>query len=150
MDDKGNAYMVLKNKFSNKEVVEDEVNFEIKLVRISAEGVVEANVDLGRDVFPSSAILQGLADDRIAFAGVYAKASDKKLSTLGNFITIFDSTMAFTEPMMLPFHEEGGLDAEGEPEEEPEPNSWRRTRSAWRPVQTSSTCFPRRTVGSFW
>lgn len=119
MDDNGNAYMVLKNKFSNKEVVEDEVNFEIKLVRISAEGAVEANVDLGRDVFPSSAILQGLADDRIAFAGVYAKASDKKLSTLGNFITIFDSTMAFTEPMLLPFHEEGGLDAEGEPEEEP-------------------------------
>ncbi len=120
MDNTGSAYMVVKNNLTNKDVVDGEVNFEVKLIRVSAEGVQEVNVELGKDIFPSSAILQGLADDRFAFAGIYSSTSDKRLKTLGNFVTTIEAgSLELSEPILLPFHEDAQLDAEGEPEEEP-------------------------------
>ncbi|MEZ4737771.1 MAG: hypothetical protein R2818_00025 [Flavobacteriales bacterium] len=119
LDDKGNAYFVLKNNFTAKDVVGEEANFEIKLIMVSEQGPAEAKVELGRDIFPSSALLQPLKDDRIAFAGVYSNTADKRLKTLGNFIVTFEAgTMQLAEPVMLPFNGEGGLETEGEAEEE--------------------------------
>ncbi|MCB0770366.1 MAG: hypothetical protein KDC00_08170 [Flavobacteriales bacterium] len=118
LDNEGNAYVVVKNNFSAKDVVEEEVNFEIKLFMVSDQGAAETKVELGRDIFPSSALLQPLQDDRIAFAGVYGNTADKRLKTLGNFIATFEAgTMQFADPVLLPFHGDG-LDAEGEAEEE--------------------------------
>lgn len=120
VDELGNAYLIVRNKFGRKEVDDGEVNFEVKLFKASAQGVEESVVGLGNEVFPSSAILRTLADDRIAFAGVYASAADKKLRTQGNFLITFEAgSTTLPEPLLLPFNEQTDLNAEGEPEEDP-------------------------------
>ncbi|MBX2973484.1 MAG: hypothetical protein KF797_10300 [Flavobacteriales bacterium] len=120
VDEQGNAYLVVRNKFGRKEVDDGEVNFEIKLFKVSAQGAEESVVRLGSDVFPSSGILRSLADDKLAFAGVYASAADKKLRTQGNFLITFEAgATALPEPLLLPFNAQTDLNAEGEPEEDP-------------------------------
>lgn len=120
VDDLGNAYLVVKNKFSGKEVVDDEVNFEVKLFKASAQGVEETEVDLGQDVFPSSAILRSLADDKLAFAGVYSSAADKKLRTQGNFLITFEAgSTDLGSPVLMPFNDQTDLSKEADPDEEP-------------------------------
>ena len=117
LDNLGNAYVLVKNNFSKKNVKEDLANFEIKLFKASADGIVQAVFDLGADVFPSSAMLQTLENGRIACAGVYSSTADKKLKTIGNFMTTFEAgSTEMGTPFMLPFNDNTTLDEEGEPE----------------------------------
>ncbi len=120
LDNSGSAYILVKNNFSKKDVKEDVANFEIKLFKASAEGVVESVFNLGSDVFPSSAMLQMLENGRIACAGVYSSTADNRLRTIGNFMTTFEAgSTEMGEPVMLPFNDKTTLGAEGEPEEDP-------------------------------
>lgn len=120
LDELGNAYLLVRNRFGGDAVEAGEINFEIKLFKASAQGVEESTVDLGSDVFPSSAILRTLADDKIVFAGVYSSAADKKLRTQGNFMATLEAgSTALSEPVLIPFNEQTDLSAEGEPEQDP-------------------------------
>jgi hypothetical protein len=112
VDNKGNAYFVVKNELEREETKGSKNRHELKLFVATSEGVQETPVRLNGENFPTSATLQHTDDDRVVCAGVYGTETEKKNKKLGNFVVVF--TAGSTEQantVVIPFT---GTGLEGE------------------------------------
>jgi hypothetical protein len=114
IDNKGNAYIVLRNEIPNREAKGTGVKQEIRIYMANGEGVEEATVKFGGKEFASSALLQSTPEGRMICAGIYGVAGERRKQSAGNFVSLFEAGSASLEkPQLFPFSGES-LDDESD------------------------------------
>ncbi|MBL7938915.1 MAG: hypothetical protein JNL43_06100 [Flavobacteriales bacterium] len=116
LDTSGTAYVLVSDRSARAEVADGKPTVSITLHRIGKDSASVVAVPLSREQFLTHAILGQLPDGRLALCGVYAKIEADKVHTEGDMIAVIAPDGTIGEPMLIPHPEEGGLNAEGEPQ----------------------------------
>ncbi len=116
VDNKGNTFLLVKNRFKGREFKDGEANFDVVLYQVNAADVAQTPFTFDAGYYPTGGILETLTNGRVACVGIYAQVEGRKM--LGNFITLLDPEAGAMEvPKLMPFSGEGDLNEETAEEE---------------------------------